>query len=387
MPRAGSFHGAMRIRGSGAVAALALAGCAQLPPALRVEQPLDVAATPAAQLALSLDAAAPLMTMADEPVFAGEVSLRAIDALLSLKSGYVLRAGDLLTPAEAQRWRANLLPTTLGRQRIGQEARVQLPVTEAAPLTVVLRDERESLWLDEADIDTRRHGVDLRWAPSFADLQLQWDLAALPWDARSALDCALRGHLAVPLAASAWRAEVGGRACRVGAVAGRSVPTDAQAWSAGLQWQTGERRAGLRVLAIEAGSPDATAAAQALEVGLDHEHRRGHWTARSGLAWRQAAGTDVAEDWSVDASLRRRLGDIAVSAQWQSGDRYWFVPDYNVPNEDLALSLDLSDWLAQRWPVDLPSLQLSYHWRTGSRTGAGEWRDESLQWRLWMPWR
>src|SRR5690606_30018609 len=146
--------------GHGAVAALLLAGCAQLPPAVRVEQPLDVAAIPQTQLALSLDAAAPLMTVADEPVFVGEVSLKTLDALLSLKTGYVLGAGDLLTPAEAQRWRANLLPATLGRQRIGQEARLNLPVATAAPLTLVLRDERENLWLDEAEIDSRRHGVD-----------------------------------------------------------------------------------------------------------------------------------------------------------------------------------------------------------------------------------
>jgi hypothetical protein len=381
MPRACSLQIPMQARGSAAVAALTLASCAQAPPTLRLEQPLDVAAIPAAQLALSLDAAAPLMTVGNEPVFAGEVSLQALDALLSLKSGYVLCAGDLLTPAEAERWRARLLPTTLGRERVGHEARLQLPVAQAAPLTVVLRDERERLWLDESDIDTRRHGVDLRWAPTFADLQLQWDLAALPWDARSALDCPLRARIAVPLSEAAWGAEVGGRACRIAGVPERAqAAAAAQTWSAGLLWQADHRRGRLRVLAVDAGVSDRHVPDSAIEVGLDHEQRLGAWTARSGLAWRHVAAGSA--EWSMDASLRRPVGDLAVSAQWQSGDRYWFVPEYAVPTENLTLSLDLSDWVLRRWPVDLPSLQVSYHWRSA----AGDWRDESLQWRLWMPW-
>lgn len=372
----------MHARGAGALVALWLAGCAQAPPALRLEQPLDIGSIPGTQLALSLDAAVPLMTVADQPVFAGEVSLQAIDALLSLKSGYILHTGDLLTPDEADRWRANLLPTTLGRQRIGQEARLQLPVAGPAPLTLVMRDERESLWLDETDIETRRHGFDLRWAPAFADVRLQWDLAALPWDARSALDCPVHARLAVPLSSAAWRAELGGRACSVSGMPGDVLGPDAQTWSAGAHWQAAGRRLGLRVLAVEAGSTDVATAAQALEVGLDHERRIGAWTAHSGLAWRETAGADRTDDWAMEARLRREIGTVALSAQWQSGDRYWFLPDHTVPTEDLALSLDLSDWLARQWPVELPTLQLSYQWRSG----VDDWRDESLQWRLWMPW-
>jgi hypothetical protein len=340
---------------------------------------------PGTQLALSVGAAAPLTTIGDEPVLSSELSLHAVDSMLRLRSAYVLRAGDLLTPAEGHRWRNGVQPATVGRQRIGQQARLQLPQFVGAPLVLALRHEQEDLWLADHAVQKLRQGADLQWAPDVAQLQLHWDAQTLPWDARNALDCSLRGQLSVPVSTQPWNLQLGGRSC---AVATPLVDGElsAQAWSAGLQWRGSDQKATLRLQTVRAEMVEALAAEfpAAYEVGLDHERRLGEWAARGGLAWRSGAGTMSAEQaWVADASLRRNLGLTAVMAQWRTGDRYWFLPGEARPSDDLALSLDLSRWTEQLWPGVLPTLALSYQWRLAADGG----RDDAVHWRLWLPWR
>ncbi|HEY0975137.1 MAG TPA: hypothetical protein VGE57_11640 [Solimonas sp.] len=345
------------------------------------------------QLAVRVEGAAPLVTSAEKPLFASEVSFHAIDSRLQLKSDYALRAGELLSPVDAQRWHAWAVPQSLGRQRIGQQAELKLPALAGAPLLVGLRYEQEDLWLRQNVVQSQRQGVDLRWASTLASLQLQWDAEALPWDARNALDCGVRGRLDVPLATPMLALQLGGRQCAVTALALESPSATARTWSAGLRWKEPDSQATLRVLSVDAEpQPQATAAATppAYELGLDHERRIGAWSARAGVAWRTVtapAAPATSEQWATDASLRRDLGLMALSAQWQNGDRYWFVPGVAAPTDDLALSLDMSRWAALRWPGYAPTMALSYRWQRSATGASAAFEDESVQWRMSLPWR
>lgn len=355
--------------------------------ALRINQPLLIPPVPDSHVALRVDTAVPLMTLTDQPLFSSEVSFRAIDSMLSVRSGYSLGAGDLLTPAEALRWRVGLLPRSLGKQRIGQEARVQLPSFAGAPLILAMRHEQESVWMPDTAVQNLRQGLDLQWSPSFARLRLQWDMEALPWDTRNALDCPLRGQVVMPLLDDIWSMQLGGRNCAVTPPNVDFQTGAAQTWSAGVHWRSSEQQfSTLRVLAVQAQQVDVTTIHPdpAYEVGLDLERRLGEWAAKAGVAWRASDAVNASgEAWVADASLRRNLGLMALTAQWQTGDRYWFQPDFSQPTDDLALSVDMSRWAALRWPGHAPTLALSYQWRTA----ANGYRDDSLQWRMWLPWR
>src|SRR5690606_27343436 len=124
--------------------------------------------------------------------------------------------------------------------------------------------------------------------------------------------------------------------------------------------------------------------------GLEHEERIGAWSARAGVAWRQRADVAGADpgNWASDAQLSRDLGWMRVAAQWQSGDRYWFMPGGSLSSDDLALSLDFSTWAAQRWPGYTPTFLLAYRWqRVEPGLSAAGHEDGAVEWRVSLPWR
>lgn len=351
------------------------------------------------RLAVRVDGAAPLTTQSGQPLLASEVSLLTPDQRLAIRTDYALKAGELISPSDAEGWRPGSMPQSLGTQRIGQQADLRLPAIAGAPVTLNLRHEQEERWLADAAIQQQRQGLGVQWAPSGAAFDLQWQGQDAPVDGRQALACSLDSSVRVPVtrAATPLALRLGGRACEVVPLSATSSAGSARTWSAGLQWgQTAERRAALRLLRVDAaplsthGQGAADAAAH--ELGLEHEERVGPWAARAGLAWRQAdATTSPVAAWASDASLSRDLGTMSVAAQWQSGDRYWFLPGTSTPTDDLALSLDFSRWAAQRWPGYTPTLSLAYRWQRaatyGGAASAPAHEDGSLEWRLSLPWR
>jgi hypothetical protein len=350
-----------------------------------------------AQLAVRVDGAAPLTTLAGQPLFASEMSLATTDQRVALRSDYALSAGELLSPADAARWRPGTVPQTLGSQRIGQQADLRLHTVAGAPVMLNLRHEQEQLWLQDTAIAQQREGVGLRWAPEVAAVDVQWQGREAPVDTRNALACSLRSTVNVPVAPLDPRlaVQVGGRACEVVPLDVTAPAGQAQTWSAGLGWgDSDQRRAALRLLMVNAENNAASAAvsrASAHELGVEHEERMGPWSARAGVAWRQrdaVAHDDEAGRWAGDARLSRDLGTMSVAAQWQSGDRYWFLPGASTPSDDLALSVDFSRWAAQRWPGYAPTLSLAYRWqRTDAGPTTDAYEDGSLEWRLSLPWR
>ena len=351
------------------------------------------------QLAVRIDGAAPLTTLSGQSLLASKVSLLTPDQRLAIRTDYALQAGELLSPSDAARWRPGSVPQSLGAQRIGQQADLRLPAIAGAPVTLNLRHEQEERWLADAAIQHQRQGLGLQWAPSAAAFELQWQGQDAPVDGRQALACSLDSSVKVPvtLVATPMALRLGGRACEVVPLAASAAASPARTWSAGLQWgATPERRAALRLLRVDAqplaASGPTFADAAAHELGLEHEERVGPWAARAGLAWRQFEAAAAPAAWASDASLSRDLGTMSVVAQWQSGDRYWFLPGTSTPTDDLALSLDFSRWAAQRWPGYTPTLSLAYRWqRAATDTGAAPaptaHEDGSLEWRLSLPWR
>ncbi len=362
-----------------------LAACASAP-ATRQGAWEAQAAVQDAGASARVEAAMPLLAAAGAPVLASELSFAAIESRLQLRSEYRLLAGDLLTPTAAPRWHSGHPPQSLGTQSIVQDVQFALPRLAGSPLQVGLRYEQTDQWLAQSALQQLRQQLDVRWSPGPARVQVQWNAEGLPRDARNALDCALRGQLNVPVAAAALDLQLRGRDCQVDVT--HQDGLHAQTWSAGLHWSAGEHSSTVRLLNVDAEPLPQVMQRDvaAYEFGFEHARTLGDWVARAGVAWRalDAPPAVAGDTWVADASLRRELGLLTLAAQWQNGDRYWFLPGYSLPTDDLSLSLDLSRWAALRWPGFAPALAVSYQWQ---RRPAAGYDDAAVRGQVSLPWR
>ncbi len=363
-----------------------LVACAAAPTGVRPDAWKAQAAVQESGASARVAAAMPLLAAGGAPVFASELSFAAIESKLQLRSEYRLLAGDLLTPTDAPRWHSGAKPQSLGTQSIVQDARLTLPGPAGAPLQVGMRYEQTDQWLAQSALQQLRQQLDVRWSPGSARVQVQWDAEGLPRDARNALDCALRGQLSIPVSAETVDLQLRGRDCEVDVA--DHVGLRAHTWSAGVHWNAGGHSSTVRVLNVDAQPlpqalrPDVAA----YEFGFEHARTLGDWVARAGVAWRalDAPATAGGDVWVTDASLRRDLGLLTLAAQWQNGDRYWFLPGYSLPADDLSLNLDLSRWAALHWPGLTPALALSYQWQ---RRPASGYDDATVRGQISLPWR
>ncbi len=347
---------------------------------------------------LSLDGAVPFLTASSAPLLSSKVSLQAMESLLSLHADYALSPGDVLNPGDAARWNQKTLPQSVGAQSMGQEARLRLPQLSGAPLMVSMRYRQQDRWLIAGATQDIQQAVNLQWEPSYAAFQLNWMQQGKQLDPRLALDCPVDGAVKVPLrpASEHLALRVGGRSCSVQLPADLAAQLDAYTWSAALQWSDAQRRAALRAQVIEPGpAPGYDNSAMvplssAYELSMQHEQSLGDWDASASVAWRRppsATGYEDGANWVADAKLRRDLRALAVVARWSNGDRLWFVPEAGVRSDDLALSLDLSRWAAGLWPGAMPTMELSYQYQRARAASSAIYQDDSILWRMSVPWR
>ena len=116
----------------------------------------------------------------------------------------------------------------------------------------------------------------------------------------------------------------------------------------------------------------------------------GPWSASGGLAMRRGSATplyDAQGDWFADASLKRRLGEVDLSASYRTGGgNDWFLPESADRVERMALGLGLSRWLEPWLPVEGMDFGLSYQWQSREPAAGPTVADGLLNGRLSWRW-
>ncbi|WP_028081662.1 hypothetical protein [Solimonas soli] len=408
-----------RARAAAALAALALAACASRPLA---PAPADAAAgappavlAPAlwnenfdaglGELGLRLGGSAPLEGAM--PLFDSDLSFAGLERRLQYSAGYEVDPGDLLNPDAASRWRADTLPQTVSSQTVSQRLQLKLDELAGAPLTVGAQYRQQEALQVAGTTASAQQAMDLRWAPSFAAVHLNWMPEGAPVDTTQALRCDRSGQISVPLTAQGdapgryVSVDARTRLCRVAAGDDPALAElTANTWSTGLRWGRASRETALRLQSVTPGpganvieSDRPLTAGSGYELRLSQQRQLGDWQAKAGLAWRRppealhpAFELPEASPWATSAELQRRLGAANVAASWQRGDAYWFLPNVRAPADTFALSVDFSPWAVDGLGRYTPTMAMSYSWMRSDNQSVRD-DQQSLNWNLSFPWR
>lgn len=361
------------------LAALGVSGCTTTP-----ETPLP--GNP--QLAFKLDTRLPKPDQAPAPLFASGLTLDAAGGVFFYQADYALQPNAALLDSATAATGSSLAGRPLGEQAIGQQLGWRVTELAGAPLQMGLCYRQQDQWALGGLSQQAQRGVDLRWAPALADFDLQWTSST----SRAApLDCDLQGSMRMPLAELA-ALRLRGRACEVVAPALQPGELDARSWSAALELGEAAQSTALRVLAVDPlPGPEALAAVDpepGYELGLLQQLPIAGWQAQTSVAWRRPAGLEEGS-WSTDASLRRQLRGVGVSASVREGlNSYWFLPETVQRQRQYELGLDLSRWVAGRMPGLRPEMGMSYQWSPqAGPPGPGRGLYEgSVQWKFNLLW-
>ncbi|AXQ27555.1 hypothetical protein D0B54_02170 [Solimonas sp. K1W22B-7] len=349
---------------------LLLGACASAPPA------------PDAPLQLKLDSQLAAPQRAVLPGLNSDFTLGSSDGFLQYRAGYRVQPGQLFESGTST---VAAPSQQVALQTLGQNADVRLSELAGAPLRLGISYEQRSEWQLAGEAQNAQQAVNLGWAPPIAAFDLKWSNSTAP---AAPLDCALEGTMQMPLPAEALALNLRGRSCRVVLPDASVAGLDARTWSAALEWGAQARRSQLRLQAIDpvpvagAGTSDPAAG---YELGLMRKHDLGPWSAQTQFAWRRAPDAQnpaLAEGWSSDASLRRQLRGVGLSAGLASGvNPAWFLPDAAQRSNQLNLGLDLSRWAGGLLPGMTPETGLFYS-HTRSIGTEESFYDDMLQWKF-----
>jgi hypothetical protein len=292
---------------------------------------------------------------------------------------YVVDGGDLL-PRLVDDSVAPLIaaPRHLGGDLLKQSLETRLPSLAGGQPRLSLSSSDGTLWTVDGETRRDQQQARLAWNPEPLDLQLQWSAPRSVSDASRPLDCIVGGSVDVslaPLGVTNQSLLLGARGCNVDSPGRAAAGLDVESWTGAWQFGKPALRHKLALTLLETQSEaeqalPADPAATGYELRLSQTRSRGRWVGDSAVGWRRVVDPlgPVSDDWTAQASLKRQVHRLGVTAGWQrDADPLWFMPGVARPVDQLALGLDFKPWLTQVWGVpDLVKASMSYRWNQSS---------------------
>jgi len=347
------------------------------------------------RVALRMDGALPLVEQRSDPLLDSGFRLDSGSGLFFYEADYSFRSGDVFGAGDSSP-PPTAAPQQVGEQVLGQKFQLRAAELAGAPVLMGVDYRQQSQWLVEGENQNAQRQVNLNWAPAIGAVNLQWVNSQVPAEP---LDCGFQGSVRMPLAGNGIplplddaALRVGGRDCRV-ILPGQVVSDlDARTYSAALEWGPQQRAAALQLLAIDpvpvAGAPQIDLS-PGYELGFSQKLPAGAWQASTSFALRRVPdlrGDQTLNGWSADASLRRDLRVMALSASLRNGSNsLWFVPEAGQRVNQLDVGLDFTRWASNLLPGQAPSVGM-YYSHIRSVGGEESLYDDALQMKFSLLW-